>query len=87
MKGRREKYRARAIRHVGKALENAFNLSINIQRAGLYTPSLKRDASLFIYHKDTWLTASCKQVACLYMCMRMCGCSLQLPQAFMTVIC
>lgn len=42
MKGRGEKYRARAIRHVGKALENAFNLSVNIQRAGLYMPSLKR---------------------------------------------
>lgn len=37
-----KKYRAGAIRHVRKALENAFNLSVNIQRAGLYTPSLKR---------------------------------------------
>ena len=30
------------MRHVGKALENAFNLSVNIRLGGLYTPSLKK---------------------------------------------
>lgn len=43
MKARREKkYRARAISHDGKALENAFNLSVNIRHTGLYMLSLKR---------------------------------------------
>lgn len=70
---REKKYRARPIRHARKALENAFNLSVNIRHAGLSMPSLKKeDASLFIYHKDTSLTASCKQVVCLYMCMCVC---------------
>lgn len=41
------------------------------KRAGPSTASLKKgDAALFIYHKDTWLTASCKQAVCLCMCLR-----------------
>lgn len=43
MKGRREKNTERKpYVMLQKALENAFNLSVNIQRAGLYMPSLKR---------------------------------------------
>lgn len=43
MKGRREKNTEhKPYVMLQKALENAFNLSVNIQRAGLYMPSLKR---------------------------------------------
>lgn len=42
----RRKHRLRAIRHVGKALENTFNLYVNIRCARLYVPSLKRGRCL-----------------------------------------
>lgn len=71
MKGRGEG----AIRHGGEALESAFNLSVDI-RAHRHpsAPSLKKKKggtpALFIYHKDAWLTASCKQAVCLCMCLQ-----------------
>lgn len=62
-----------AVRQGGEALENAFNLSVDIPSApARSTASLKKKGTpaLFIYHKDTWLTASCKQAVCLCMCLR-----------------
>lgn len=62
-----------AIRHGREALERTPSIFPSIsEHAGPSTTSLKKkeDASLFIYHKDTWLTASCKQAVCLCMCLR-----------------
>lgn len=48
----RKKYRA--MRHVGEALEKAFNLSVNIGRTGLYMPSLKKWTLPCLFIIRTW---------------------------------
>lgn len=61
-----------AVRQGGEALENAFNLSVDIRARRPVHGVIKKKGTpaLFIYHKDTWLTASCKQAVCLCMCLR-----------------
>lgn len=61
-----------AIRQGGEALENAFNLSVDIRARRPVHGVIKKKGTpaLFIHHKDTWLTASCKQAVCLCMCLR-----------------
>jgi len=77
MKGRREekkKYKARAIRHVGKALENALNLSVNIQHAALCMPSLKEKGGCFTVYlsyghmDDSFLCVYVHVCVCVCVC-------------------